>query len=86
MFIGLLPEYTLKAVRMIGMMGWAERLVGRGGTFDVWKIIGIVAPILAIIYFFTPSIQFHDNPTNNQVQPDQGYYQDYYNNNSSANY
>jgi hypothetical protein len=86
MFIGLLPEYTLKAVRMIGMMGWAERSIGRGGTFDVWKIIGILAPILAIIYFFTPSIQFKGFYKAPTEQP--AYEQDYYynNNNNSLGY
>ncbi|MFH1855413.1 MAG: hypothetical protein ABH810_03365 [bacterium] len=68
MIVGLLPEYTLKAVRMIGMMGWAEQSIGRGGTFSVWKVIGILAPIAAIIYFFTPSIQIHlGDDTQNQT-------------------
>lgn len=81
MFIGLLPEYTLKAVRMIGMMGWAESSLGRGGTFSVWKIIGILAPAAAIIYFFTPSLQFgHVSQTTQQVQPSSGY-NSYYDNN-----
>jgi hypothetical protein len=75
MFIGLMPEYTLRAVRMVGMMGWAESRLGPGGTFDVWKIIGILAPIIAIIYFFTPSIQY---TTKVDQQTDQTYqYQDY---------
>lgn len=81
MFVGLLPEYTLKAVRMIGMMGWAEARLGRGGTFSVWKIIGILAPIGAIIYFFSPGIQIGRNtPTQNQAEPDSEY-QSYYDNN-----
>lgn len=84
MFIGLLPEYTLKAVRMIGMMGWAERLVGRGGTFDIWKIIGVLAPILAIIYFFTPSIQFKGFV--NQTQTPDASYEEYYDNNYDLGY
>ena len=80
MFIGLMPEYTLKAVRMIGMMGWAESSIGQGGTFTVWKIIGIIAPILAILYFFTPSmqIQFGSQPTQDATQynaPVDSYYQ-----------
>jgi len=83
MFVGLLPEYTLKAVRMVGMMGWAEQSIGRGGTFSVWKIIGLLAPAFAIIYFFTPSIQFGNNTDRdqNQYQDNSGYSQDYYNNN-----
>lgn len=75
MFIGLMPEYTLKAVRMIGMMGWAESRLGPGGTFDIWKIIGILAPILAILYFFTPSMQIHlgDNQATEQNYQYQNY-------------
>jgi len=83
MFVGLLPEYTLKAVRMMGMMGWAEERLGRGGTFSVWKIIGIIAPILAIIYFFTPSIQIGREKTDTQIQPDSGY-STYYDNGSDS--
>lgn len=66
MFIGIMPEYTLKAVRMIGMMGWAEQSMGRGATFSVWKIIGIFAPIIAIIYFFSPGLQIYSNQASTQ--------------------
>ncbi len=71
MFIGIMPEYTLKAVRMIGMMGWAESSMGRGSTFTIWKIIGIVAPIIAFVYFFTPSIQIDLNKQSQNTQVDQ---------------
>ena len=53
MCIGLMPELTMKAVRIAGKMGWAEKSVGSGGTFTVWKIIGVIAPILSILYFFS---------------------------------
>lgn len=53
MMIGLLPELTMKVVRITGKMGWAENRFGEGGTFTVWKWIGILAPLLAIIYFFS---------------------------------
>lgn len=53
MLVGLLPELTMRAVRMVGKMGWAEQRFGEGGTFTVWKWIGILAPIAAMIYFFT---------------------------------
>jgi len=85
MVIGLLPEYTLKAVRMIGMMGWAEERLGRGGTFSVWKIIGILAPIGAIIYFFSPGIHIGQDSQNTQIQPDSGY-QSYYDNTNNYSY
>jgi len=73
MLVGLLPEWTLYIVRMIGKMGWAEQRVGTGGTFTVWKLIGILAPILAIIYFFSPGIHF-DSPS---ATPTPTYYQNY---------
>ncbi len=63
MIVGLRPDWTLAVVRMVGMMGWAENRIGRGGTFTVWKIIGILAPIVAIIYFFSGGVQI--NKTNN---------------------
>ena len=59
MCVGLMPELTMRAVRMVGKMGWAEKSVGMGGTFTIWKVIGIIAPILAIIYFFS----WHKNVT-----------------------
>jgi hypothetical protein len=86
MFIGLLPEYTLKAVRMIGMMGWAEQRLGRGGTFSVWKIIGILAPIGAIIYFFTPSIQFKGFVDKTQTQSQDPGYEEYFDNSNNLGY
>ena len=57
MLIGLKSDWTLAVVRMIGRMSWAERM-GRGSTFDIWKLIGILAPIVAMIYFFTGGIKF----------------------------
>ena len=73
MLVGLLPQWTLYIVRTIGKMGWAEQRVGTGGTFTIWKLIGILAPILAIIYFFSPGVHF-DNAV---VTPTPTYYQNY---------
>lgn len=44
--------YTYQMARTFGKMGWAERYFGEGGTYTVWKIIGIIAPAVAIVYFF----------------------------------
>jgi len=44
---------TLAMAHMFGKMGWAERRFGEGGTYTVWKMIGVVAPIAALIYFFS---------------------------------
>ena len=75
MMIGLKPDWTLPVVRMVGMMGWAERRMGRGATFSVWKIIGVLAPIAAIIYFFSPGVHF-DEPV--QDNNSSGYSQNLY--------
>jgi hypothetical protein len=71
MIIGLRPDWTMWVVRQVGKMGWAEQRVGQGGTFTIWKIIGILAPIAAIIYFFSGGVKF-DN-TNQDTSS--GYYQ-----------
>jgi hypothetical protein len=68
MLVGLKPEWTMAIVRMVGKMGWAENSVGRGGTFTIWKIIGILAPILAIIYFFSGGVQIDSQSTQNSTQ------------------
>lgn len=57
MLIGLKPDWTTRAVRMFGMMGWAENSMGRGSTYTIWKWIGIIAPIAAIIYFFSGGVK-----------------------------
>lgn len=52
-YVGLWPKATIWVVRMTGKMGWAERRFGEGGTFTVWKIIGVAASIGGIIYLFS---------------------------------
>lgn len=77
MFIGLKPDWTIGAVRMVGKMGWAERRLGDGGTYTVWKMIGVIAPIAGIIYFISGG--YHPAPkspveeTQTQYQADYGY-------------
>ena len=75
MLIGLKSDWLLKAISWTGKMGWAEGRLGQGGTYTVWKIIGILAPIAAIIYFFSGGVHFGEI----QVPQDEptGYYQDY---------
>lgn len=74
MLIGLKPDWTMWVVRTIGKMGWAEQRVGRGSTFDIWKLIGILAPIAALIYFFSGGIQFEDSQSQSQSQTQWGDY------------
>lgn len=66
MLAGLRSDWTMWIVRQTGKMGWAENSVGSGGTFTVWKIIGIVAPIAAIIYFFSGGVKIDNKTTKTQ--------------------
>lgn len=45
-------RYSLQMARTFGKVGWAERYIGPGGTYTMWKAIGIIAPIVAVVYFF----------------------------------
>lgn len=75
MLIGLKPDWTMWVVRTVGKMGWAEQRVGRGSTFDVWKLIGVLAPIVALIYFFSGGVKFEGKID----QPEDRYqYNNYY--------
>ena len=73
MFMGLNSDWTMWVVRQVGKMGWAEQRMGRGSTFDVWKIIGILAPIIAIIYFFSGGVKFDEKKTQGQYDPYSSY-------------
>lgn len=48
--------YTFQIVRIFGHLGWAEQRLGPGGTYTVWKIIGIVLIMLGIYNLFNPLI------------------------------
>ena len=75
MLIGLKSDWLLKVLSWTGKMGWAEQRLGQGGTYTIWRIIGILAPIAAIIYFFSGGVHL----TSSDQQPLQdeptGYYQ-----------
>ena len=73
MLIGLKPDWTLWVVNQVGKMGWAEQRVGSGGTYTIWKLLGIIAPIAAIIYFFSGGVQLSNN-NNTQVNQTPTYF------------
>lgn len=76
MLIGLKPDWTMSVVRMVGKMGWAEQRLGQGGTFSIWKWIGILAPIAAIIYFFSGGVHIKGQATTTP-EPEYDYYTQY---------
>lgn len=52
-FVGILIlRYTDKIVNNVGYFDWAERYLGfggGGGTYNLWKIIGILVIIAGIV-------------------------------------
>jgi len=47
-----LMKYNEWLVRTVGKAELAERLLGSGGTYTLWKILGIIVIILGVIYLF----------------------------------
>jgi len=53
-FVGILIlKYTERIVRTVGKMGWAENRLGMGGTYTVWKLIGILLIVGSLVYVTT---------------------------------
>jgi hypothetical protein len=44
--------YTLKWVGWVGKSGWAEDKLGSGGTYTMWKLIGILIMIFGFLVLF----------------------------------
>jgi len=53
-FVGILIlKYTEPIVRNVGKMSWAEQRLGTGGTYTVWKLIGILLIVGSLVYVTT---------------------------------
>lgn len=46
----LVLKYTEAIVRTFGKNVYAEQYLGAGGTYNMWKIIGILIPVLTLVY------------------------------------
>lgn len=46
----LIVRYCEPIVRTIGHSAWAEQHLGAGGSYMMWKIIGILIPVLTLIF------------------------------------
>lgn len=53
----LILKYTEPIVRMIGKSDLAERYLGMGGTYNMWKIIAVILIIAGLLYV-TGTISF----------------------------
>lgn len=46
----LILKYTEPIVRTFGKNSLAERYLGAGGTYNMWKLIGLAVAVLAFLY------------------------------------
>jgi len=46
----LILRYTEPIVRTVGKSSFAERYLGSGGTYNMWKIIAISVMIIGFLY------------------------------------
>lgn len=50
--VGVIIElYVFQIVRIFGHIGWAEQKLGPGGTYTLWRLIGIAAIIFGFWSF-----------------------------------
>lgn len=47
----LIERFTERIVNFIGASGWAERTFGPGGTYTMWKLIGLIVIIVGLLNF-----------------------------------
>lgn len=45
-------KYNFQLTRLFGHNSWAERYLGDGGTYTMWKLLGVIAIIIAVLYAF----------------------------------
>lgn len=60
--LGLL-RYTLQWVSMVGKNAWAEEHLGMGGSYSLWKLIGVLIIIFGFLVLLG-SVQLHPNESN----------------------
>ena len=47
-----LMKYNFQLTRLFGYQEYAERFLGTGGTYTMWKLIGLGVIVCVIIYVF----------------------------------
>ena len=48
----LILKYTEPIVRTVGKSVFAEKYLGMGGTYNMWKLIALLIAIASILYAF----------------------------------
>ena len=47
----LIERFTERIVNFVGYSGWAESKLGAGGTYTMWKLIGLLVIIAGVLNF-----------------------------------
>lgn len=47
----ILVRYSRQLVNIVGQNSWAERKLGPGGSYTMWKILGVICIVFAFTYF-----------------------------------
>jgi len=45
-------KYSYSIVNLFGHVPWAERYLGGGGSYTLYKIVGIILMVLGMMYMF----------------------------------
>lgn len=45
-------KYNFQLTKLFGHNSLAERYLGEGGTYSMWKLLGVALIVLAVIYVF----------------------------------
>lgn len=51
----LIMKYTEPIVRLVGKNDLAEKYLGMGGTYTMWKLIALLIVIVALLYWIPPA-------------------------------
>lgn len=46
-------KYNYQLTHLFGYNSLAERYLGTAGTYTMWRLIGVVAIVVSVIYVFT---------------------------------
>ena len=48
----MMLKYHFSLTRLFGLNSLAERYIGTGGTYTMWKLLGVATIIISAIYAF----------------------------------
>lgn len=51
----LIMKYTDPIVRLVGKSDLAEKYLGMGGTYTMWKLIAVGLVLVALVYWIPPA-------------------------------